>query len=481
MNNDLSSYFEDPEFKDILAKYEGMVESHTPTYFDAEELTDIAEYYASQDDEQKAEDAIDFALRLHPTNTDALVFKSRSLCIKGKLNEAYQVMNLIEDPTDREVKFLRADLLMEERRMDEAEAIYEELALCEDESFEVLMDIFMTYLDANQMDYAEKWLKKIEQKGYNENNSQKYRDALCDFCMTFGKPERAIHAFQLSLDELPYSIVHWNGLAKCYLAQNDFEKAHEALDFSLAIDENNVEALETRGYCFVQTECYEEALEILRNLLPNSKAPSRIYALISRCYLALEMLAEVKATCLEWLQKCTKLTGFEKAEIFNYISMCCFNLHQPEEGMQYIDAALNLEPSFRGAILQKGMLYLQMQQKEKAEELFQKVLDISHDDEHLEILYNVANGYFFLHMYPETIEWSEKIVKQYPLEQKEAQHLIASSYYHMMDINSCLQHLAHIWQTGKESFDEDYLYDSRFRQMFINIIQLSNKFKNKES
>ena len=54
MNNDLSSYFEDPEFKDILAKYEGMVESHTSVYFDAEELTDIAEYYAGQGEEQKA-------------------------------------------------------------------------------------------------------------------------------------------------------------------------------------------------------------------------------------------------------------------------------------------------------------------------------------------------------------------------------------------------------------------------------------------
>ena len=48
MNNDLSSYFEDPEFKDLLAKFEGMVENHTPTYFDAEELTDIAEYYATK-------------------------------------------------------------------------------------------------------------------------------------------------------------------------------------------------------------------------------------------------------------------------------------------------------------------------------------------------------------------------------------------------------------------------------------------------
>ena len=59
MNNDLSSYFEDPEFKDLLAKYEGMAESHTPTYFDAEELTDIAEYYAGQGEEKKAEEAIE--------------------------------------------------------------------------------------------------------------------------------------------------------------------------------------------------------------------------------------------------------------------------------------------------------------------------------------------------------------------------------------------------------------------------------------
>ena len=57
MNNDLTSYFEDPEFKEILAKYEGMVNDHTSIYFDAEELTDIAEYYASQEKEAEAEKA----------------------------------------------------------------------------------------------------------------------------------------------------------------------------------------------------------------------------------------------------------------------------------------------------------------------------------------------------------------------------------------------------------------------------------------
>jgi len=473
MNNDLSSYFEDPEFKDILAKYEGMVESHTPTYFDAEELTDIAEYYASQGDEQKAENAIDFALRLHPANTDALVFKSRSLCIKGKLEEAYQVMNLIEDTSDREVKFLKADLLIEERRMEEAESIYEELAISEEESLEVLMDIFMTYMDTNQMNYAEKWLNRIEQRGFNETNSQKYRDALCDFCMTFGQSERANKAFQLSLDELPYSIPHWNGLAKCYLAQNDIEKAHEAVDFALAIDENNTEALEVKGYCHIQNENYEEALRIYRQLLPTSKVPSRIYALMVKCYLDMEMAIEAKATCQEWLKKCPKLTSFEKSEIFSYISMCCFNLYQTEEGMKYIDAALNLEPSFRGAILQKGMLYLQTHQNQEAQKLFHKVLNISPDDEQLEILYNVANSYFFLQMYPETIEWCEKIIRDYPEDQMEALHLTACSYYSMFKMEECLKHLALIWKINNNQFEDEYLNDKRFRHMFANIAQLN--------
>ena len=67
MNYDMSSYFEDPEFKEALAKYEGMVENHTPAYFDADELTDIAEYYASKGRQIEAEAAIDFAYNCIPT------------------------------------------------------------------------------------------------------------------------------------------------------------------------------------------------------------------------------------------------------------------------------------------------------------------------------------------------------------------------------------------------------------------------------
>ena len=481
MNNDLSSYFEDPEFKDLLAKYEGMAESHTPTYFDAEELTDIAEYYATQGEEAKAEEAIDFALRLHPSNTDALVFKARSLYIKGDLAQAYQVMNLIEDTNDREVKFLQADLLIEQNRMEEAEDIYLELAKSEDESFEVLLDITLTYMDANRKDKSYQWLEKIRQKGINEKNNQKFRDAWCDYCMTFGEPEKATEAFQLSLDELPYSVAHWNGLAKCYLAQDEIEKALEAVDFSLAIEENNYDALEVKAYCFLQSENQEEAIAIYQQLLPRAKVPSRIYAPMVKSYMMLEKADEAKATCLEWLKKCPKLTSFEKSEIFSYISMCSFNLGQTLEGMEYIDAALNLEPSFRGAMLQKGMFHLQLKEYDEAEDLFYKVMDISPDDELSEVIYNIANSYYFLELYPETIAWCEKIILNYPDEQMEALHLIACSHYNMSDVHQCLRYLTQIWQMNNSNFDEAYFNDKRFKHMFENIAQANKNYKNKKT
>ena len=475
MNNDMSSYFEDPEFKEILAKYEGMVESHTPTYFDAEELTDIAEYYTSINEEEKADGAIQLALELHPTNTDALMFKSRSLAIKGNINEAYQIANLIEDTSDREVKFLKADLLIEEKRFEEADCVLEELAESEEKSFEVLLDIVMTYMDTNNKTYAKKWLDEIELKGINTTNNQTYRDAWCDYCMTFGEPGKAVEAFQRSLDELPYSIRHWNGLAKCYLAQSENELAHEAVDFALAINDNDEEAIEVKGFCYLQNENYPDAVSTFEKLLPFSKYKARIYSLIAKCYMEQELINEALNTCLNWLKDCSKLTDFEKSEIFSYIAMCYSHLNQPMEGMKYIDAAISLNSFYRGAILQKGMLHLQLDEKEIAKNLFEKALNLSPDDEQMEVYYSIANCYLWLKDYEETIKCCEKIISDYPQDQLEALIMLGSCYYFLGNIHSCFAYIAKAWDINNYQLDENLLKDKRFTDMFAYLKEL---FKN---
>ncbi len=154
MNYDMSSYFEDPEFKEALARYEGMVENHTPAYFEADELTDIAEYYASKGRHKDADKAIDLAIQLHPDNIDALIFRARSLMLLGKKEEAQMVMQLINNPADREFRFLQADLLIEEEHIEEADKILQQLAMDEEYELDTLLDIILDYVDVNQKEYA---------------------------------------------------------------------------------------------------------------------------------------------------------------------------------------------------------------------------------------------------------------------------------------------------------------------------------------
>ena len=104
-------------------------------------------------------------------------------------------------------------------------------------------------------------------------------------------------------------------------------------------------------------------------------------------------------------------------------------------------------------------------------------MDISPDDEQSEIIYNIANSYFFLRMYPETIEWCQKILQTYPEEQMEALYLIACSYYNLSDMDSCMKYLAFAFQRSNYCFEEEYLNDKRFSLMFADI---SNFIKKKQ-
>ena len=92
--------------------------------------------------------------------------------------------------------------------------------------------------------------------------------------------------------------------------------------------------------------------------------------------------------------------------------MCYSHLNQPMEGMKYIDAAISLNSFYRGAILQKGMLHLQLDEKEIAKNLFEKALNLSPDDEQMEVYYSIANCYLWLKDYEETIKQVIKEVKE---------------------------------------------------------------------
>ena len=50
MKDNFAQYFDKPEFRSLLARYEEMINGERTFYFEATELTDIAEYYDADEE-----------------------------------------------------------------------------------------------------------------------------------------------------------------------------------------------------------------------------------------------------------------------------------------------------------------------------------------------------------------------------------------------------------------------------------------------
>ena len=115
------SYFGEEEFKKNLAIYEAMLKDGSSAYMEADELTDIAEYYLMKGFSEKAYDCIHYALKLHPGSVDPLIFLARQKMFADKLDEAIAIRNQITDQQDREVIFFNLELYLHQDKRQEAE------------------------------------------------------------------------------------------------------------------------------------------------------------------------------------------------------------------------------------------------------------------------------------------------------------------------------------------------------------------------
>lgn len=488
MRDEMSSYFEDPEFKELIEKYEEMVNNHFPRYFEADDLISIAEYYAGTERYEDADKVIDFTLKLHPQNTDAMIFRARSLAMQGKLKEAYTVANQIEDPSDREVKFLKADLLMEENRMEEATEIFKELAEIEDNDLETLLDILQAYTDANQIRYAEKWfiylsthydLMKCAEK------EERYRDILCDYFLIINQPALAIPFLRMTLDERPYSAFHWNNLGKCFLQMENYEEAHEAFDFALAIDETNRETLALKAFCYRQNGNLKEASKYYLRLANASKQKVRPLLALVKVYFEMQDYESAQKYIDILLKHKSQLTNYELAELYCDIAICHAASHQQQKVMEkayeYISKAIELNDHDPEIRFSAGRFFLieaknncEKAAKEnslnKALAQFDRALIFISKEEEYDMLFRMASACFDTQNFKHAAQYFELINDKYPEDAKGYYFFLLYCYFYTRQFSLFMHYLAKIKKELPEVYADlgggvIHIPDERFNEL----------------
>ena len=96
----------------LITNYEEAKAENRQLYLDADQLADIADWYASERKFEEAQEVITYGLKIHPGNTALLIEQAYLYLDTQKLQKAKKVADSITEDFDSEVKLLKAELLL---------------------------------------------------------------------------------------------------------------------------------------------------------------------------------------------------------------------------------------------------------------------------------------------------------------------------------------------------------------------------------
>lgn len=259
------SYFDSKEFRKALRTYMKALKEDVPVYMDADDLTDIAEYFMMTGQEEEAAKAICTAIRLHPDSTAPRVFLARQNMFTGNLDEAKAICEAIPDQDDREVVFLRGELILREQGAEKADnyLIQEARNIAEDRDL-YYSDCAEIFIDYTEWETADKWLKRL----HSEFPSYRKTDSLqIEVLIGMGQHKRALPLLKKHLDKSPFDENLWAMQGDAYFGMGDFKKALDSCENALAIDADNEKAMAIKGNCLFQEGNYEDAIPLYERLV----------------------------------------------------------------------------------------------------------------------------------------------------------------------------------------------------------------------
>ncbi len=286
---DSKGYFDSPEFRELLEKYEQATKSNACSYFGMEELRDLMAYYILQDVPANAEEVYELAKKLHPGSPDLIKMSVKLALCKEEPERALIMLGSTSTPPDDETKLLYAETLIALKDYKEARETIVELLNQEKVTKETACDALELLLDCG---FAQEALQITDYALQGRENEKCFWEIKAECYIELQNTNAAIEIYNKLLDSDPYSTFYWEQLAHIYYLINKYGKAIECFEYERVIGEEIEYACMMQGYCYYFLRNYQKAQEIFETLVqkyPSSAMP-RFY--IALCQYATGHAAE---------------------------------------------------------------------------------------------------------------------------------------------------------------------------------------------
>ena len=259
MNYD-KEFFDSPEFRELLARYEQSRKLDMNSYFGVDEFVDILSYYLFIDNKAEAEEVMKASRRFHPSAPENIKMEIKlSLCY-NEPERAYELFKGLEFTNEAETLSLKAEIMLALKNFKEAR----ETALtilrqagpdqdCVYDALEILLDCGFAI---EALHICEKALKAAPKQ-------RQLLEVKAECLIELQRINQAVDIYNRLLDETPYSTFYWEQLGHVYYMVKKFGKALESFEYENAIDESIEYAGIMQAYCYYHLKDYAKAKEIL--------------------------------------------------------------------------------------------------------------------------------------------------------------------------------------------------------------------------
>lgn len=365
------TYFDSKEFREILQRYEDALEQNENVFLDSEELTSIAEYYQAQGDTAKGLAAAEYALELYSGATAPLLFKARvTLLHDNDPQKALEIVEQIDDKTDLDYYYLKAEIMIVENHNEAADLYLEESLeeVADSDRPDFLLDTATLFADYEQTDLAEKWLLKSD-----ETTHPDYRELKARIHYLRGEYAESEEILNGLIDEAPYSALYWDLLATVQLAQDRCNDSMTSSEYAIAINPSDDEALLNKANVLMRLNNFEEALryyERYSEVCPMKEA-GELYQ--GECLLNLERLREASFHLL-MAEKMARKESPLLPEIYQYLAFCFCKSGNTDEALAFIDKTKDLACNHHEMLVVRGHVLLSGNRMEEATQCFSEAM-----------------------------------------------------------------------------------------------------------
>jgi tetratricopeptide (TPR) repeat protein len=283
------------DIKELILRYHNLKQGRANAYIEEDDFERIIEHFDEQDEIGEAIQAANMALDQYPFSALLMIKKADLLLATRKYKEALALLDTaaLYDHKDMNLFILKTDAYLALDKPEQAIVLLQEaLHLFEGvERTELLFELADVYDDHEAFDKVFDCLQLVlEDDPMNEEALYK----ICFWTDFTGRNEESIALHKRIIDEQPYNALAWFNLAAAYQGLKLHEKAIDAYQYAIVIDEKFDYAYRNMGDAYLRIRKYREAIEALEKVLELSRPEDVIYEAIGHCYHRMKNYAQAR-------------------------------------------------------------------------------------------------------------------------------------------------------------------------------------------